>query len=240
MYSRQQKLIELYQRVKAFLAEHPAPEAPGFTAAREKFEALVAQVTDHSTAQLMGRQLTRAESQRVKSLMSKLRVYHMKPIVTIARAEIDQQPGITEAFQLPHGSVGAVKLLAAAKAMRESAQLYQPVFVGAGRPADFLDRLTAAMTAVESALGGHARNVGTRVGANVGLTRGLSRARNALELLDPIVREAYEGNQVVLAKWKAAKRLRGVPAPAGTAEPEAAAPTPDIGPSTPVTTPTAA
>src|SRR5687768_16269847 len=167
MDARQQKLIESYQRVKAFLAEHAPPDAPGFAAARESFETVLAQITDHSSAQLMGRQLAKAESQRVKSLMHKLRLYHMKPIVTIARAEIEQQPGITEAFQLPHGSVGAVRLLAAAKAMWESAQLYQSAFVGAGRSTDFLERLSAAMTAVESALGGHARNIGTRVGANV-------------------------------------------------------------------------
>src|SRR5687768_1951234 len=98
MQSRQQKLIEMYQRVKTFLAEHPAAETPGFTSAKDGFEAVLGRITDHSSAQVQGRQLTRAERQRLTSQMSKLRVYHMKPIVAIARAEIDTQPGITDAF----------------------------------------------------------------------------------------------------------------------------------------------
>ena len=236
MQARQQKLIESYQRVKVFLEANPASGTPGFAEAKAGLDAVVAQLTDHSTAQVSGRLLTKAERQRVTALMKRLKEQHMRPIATIAKAASDSIPGLIEELKMPRHALGALRLVAAARAMRGSAATYAETFVRAGRPQDFLERFDAAIVAVQDALGGHARTVGRRVGANAGLTQQLQRGRLALDVLDPIVKMAFEGNEVVLAQWRAAKRVRGVPGVSGTGAGDE--PAPAITPS--ATQPTAA
>jgi hypothetical protein len=60
------------------------------------------------------------------------------------------------------------------------------------------------------------RLVGSHIGARKGLQVQFRLARRAVERLDAAVREAYEGNEPVLAAWRAARRLHqrpGVGAP---------------------------
>ena len=235
MQARQQKLIESYQRVKVFLEANPASGTPGFAEAKAGLDAVVAQLTDHSTAQVSGRLLTKAERQRVTALMKRLKEQHMRPIASIAKAE-NSIPGLIEELKMPRHALGALRLVAAARAMRGSAATYAETFVRAGRPQDFLERFDAAIVAVQDALGGHARNVGRKIGANAGLSQQLQRGRLAVDILDPIVRMAFEGNEVVLAQWRAAKRVRGVPGVSGTGAGDE--PAPAITPS--ATQPTAA
>jgi hypothetical protein len=239
MQARQQKLIESYQRIKTFLDEHTSAETPGFPAAVAAFTAVFTKLSQHSSAQVVGRQMSRAERRRLASLLRKLRDFHMKPIVTIAKTEIETQPGITDAFQLLKGSAGPVRVLAAAKAMRETAERFTPTFIAAGRPADFLTRFDTAIQAVEAALGDHARNIGTKVGAGAGLARELRKARRATEILDSLVKEAFEANDVILEKWRSAKRVRALPVIAAESPDEPATP-PDISPEPVQPTPHAA
>ncbi|MGH7638466.1 MAG: hypothetical protein ACREOK_12530 [Gemmatimonadaceae bacterium] len=234
MDARQTNRIESHQRVKVFLEANPAPDNAGIAQAKAALDAVLAELTDHSSAQVAGGQLSRFERRRVESLMKKLRDQHMKPIATIAKGEIDAQPGITEALRMPEGGTGPVTLLAAARAMLTSASKFQPTFVRHGRPEDFLDQFGAAIDAIEEALVGQSQNIGTKVGARAGLAKALQRGRRAVEILDPLVKIAFEGNAVVLAQWATAKRVRAVPMPSAL-ESE----TPDISP-TPEQPPTAA
>jgi hypothetical protein len=228
MQVRQQKLIESYQRVQVFLESNPAPGTAGITEARAMLDAALVELKDHSTAQLFGRQLSRAERQRVIARMKRLRNQHMRPIVAIAKAQAGRMPGIRDELQMPAGGLGSGNLLAAAGAMRNAAANHVPIFVEAGLPADFLDRFDAAMGAIRQALGGHAVNIGTKVGANEGLKAQLQRARQAVDILDPLVQTAFEGNDVVLARWRAAKRVKAVPTFPASADGQE--PAPDVGP----------
>ena len=223
MQDRQQKLIESFQRVQAFLATHESPGAAGLAEAKAILDAAVEELLDHSSAQLFGRQLSKAERMRVKARMKRLRGQHMLPITAIAKLRADRLPGLADELKMPVGGLGAGRLVHAARAMRNAAAQHVPLFVEAGRPADFLAQLDAAIASIEQALGGHALNIGTKVGANAGLKDQLRRARRAVDLLDPLVKTAFEGNAVVLARWQAAKRVKGGAAfasPDGSAEPE--------------------
>lgn len=207
MNGRQKQLIESYQRVKTFLEAYPAPAPATYAGPKEVLDEVVARLADHSSTQVLGTHLSQSEQRRQKSLMRKLRDHQMRPIVAIAKSEIDAEPGIEKALRLPPKGTSPVKLLAAAQAMHDAASLYAPVFVQKGRPADFLDQLSAAMDAVTKSGSGRAKILGTRVGAKAGIGQEVRRGRRAVEMLDSIVAPAFEGNDVVLAAWRAAKKV---------------------------------
>jgi hypothetical protein len=53
--------------------------------------------------------------------------------------------------------------------------------------------------------------VGRHVGGSAGLEIEIRRGRRVVDILDTIVRDAFRGNDEVLAKWRVAKRVQGVP-----------------------------
>ena len=211
MQAREKRIIEAFQRVKTFLEVNPAPSTAGFTEAKAMLDDAVSQLAELSSAQVFGVQLTRAERARLAEAKRKLRHHHMKPIVTIARAQIETTPNIAKALSLPPSGLGVVNLVAAAEAMKDAAALFPETFVTAGRPQDFLEQFDQAIQAVEDAAVGKARTVGTRIGARAGIAQQLRLGRRAVEILDPIVKIAFERNDVALAQWRSARRVHAVP-----------------------------
>ena len=189
---------------------NPAPE-PGYGGPKQVLEDVVAQLSGHSSEQIVGGRLSQAERRRQEALCAKLREHHLRPIVAIARAEMRAMPGIEKALRLPVATLGVTKLVAQAQAIRETAKLYEPAFVKNGRPADFLEQLGTAIDAVTQSTLGRAKNVGRQVGAKAGIAQEARRGRDAVEMLDSIVRVVFEGNDPVLRAWEVAKRVKAMP-----------------------------
>lgn len=211
MQSREKRSIEAFQRVKAFLEVNAVPATGGFAEARATLDDVVARLTELAAAQVFGGRLTRAERVRVAQAVRRLRNHHMKPIATLARGQIEASPNIAQALAMPRAGLGVVNLLAAAEAMKDAAELYQETFIGAGRPQDFLEQLDQAMRAIEEAADGQARTLVTRIGARAGIAQQLRRGRRAVEILDPLVKIHFEGNDAALAQWRSARRVHAVP-----------------------------
>jgi len=78
------------------------------------------------------------------------------------------QPRAFKALQLPKFGVKAAVLVQDATAMAEAARAYEEVFVGNGRPENFVDALLAAATAVRASIDARARvsRVGRRRGTD--------------------------------------------------------------------------
>jgi hypothetical protein len=211
MLAKQKQAIEAYQRVQDFLAGHPPPESPGYLVQKKALDDVVATLNDHAINQVAGRRLTGAEVTRQRALRKALREEHLRPIAQIARATLAEAPGIERALKMPPYGLGPLKLVAEANAMRTAAAQYQPQFVLAGRPADFLEQLDAAAGAVLQSMLGKARSLGRQVGAGAGIDREIRRGRRAVEVIDTIVRAAFRGDQNVLAKWRNARRVHAMP-----------------------------
>jgi len=211
MQARQKQLIESYQRVQAFLEANPAPAPTSYGGPLDMLQSVVAELSDHSSEQIVGGRLSQAELRRQQSLCTKLRDHHLRPIVVIAKAEMRELPGIEKALLLPPGTLGVTKLVAEAEAIRKAAEQYKEAFVKNGRPADFLDQLTAAIAAVTQSTMGRAKNVGRQVGAKAGIAQQARRGRDAVAMLDSIVRVVFEGNDPVLRAWAVAKRVKAMP-----------------------------
>jgi len=223
---KEKQVIESLLRVQAFLAANPAPAPVSYGPSKEMLDDVVGQLGEHTGAQVLGLQLSKAQQKRQAAVARKLRDHHMRPIVTIAQSAVDVDPGIADAFRLPPANAGVMRLIAAAEAMREAAGPIADQFVTAGRPADFVEQLAAAITALRDSVGGRGTILGTHIGAKAGIKQQLRRGRRAVARLDALVRIAFEGNDVVLARWAAVKRVRAVPIPAAPEESTTPTPTP--------------
>jgi hypothetical protein len=211
MLITQKQQIESYQRVQDFLKAHPPPESPGYLVQKKKFDDIVATLTNHSSGQAEGRRLRRAAVSRQPALRKALRDQHLAPIAQIARALLADAPGIEKALRMPAYNLNPLRFIAEANAMRSAAAPYEAQFIEAGRPADFLAQLDAATEALRQSILGKARNLGQQVGARAGLASEIKRGRRLVDVLDTIVKAAFLDDADVLAEWRSAKRIRGVP-----------------------------
>lgn len=211
MQAKQKQVFESFQRVQDFLGAHPLSEGSSYGSPREMLDAVVAKLGGHTTEQVAGRRLSRASTQRQQALRRALREQHLIPIAAIAKATLSDAPGIEKALKLPAGNLSTTALIAEAQGIRVAIAQFEPVFVRNGRPADFLARLDAQIEELRQSLLGGARNVGRSVGAKQGMQKEIQRGRDAVRMLDAIVRTAFFGDPDVLAKWRIASRVQGVP-----------------------------
>jgi hypothetical protein len=217
MQARQKQVIEAYQRVQDFLAGNPAPPPASYGTPKQLLDEVVARLTDHSTDQVAGGRLSRAETQRTKSLRNTLRELHLRPISKIAKASLRDAPGIERALKMPAPQLSTTQLVAEANGMRDAVAQYSPAFIKNGRPEDFIAKLNAAIEELRQSILGRARNVGKKVGAKEGMSQEIQRGREAVEMLDAIVTTSFASNRDVLAKWRIAKRIQSVPGGGGPA-----------------------
>ena len=211
MQLKQKQLIEMCLRVNAFLAAYPPPASPGYTAQKATLDDIVAKLGEHSTDQVAGRRMSRAETQRQKALRRTLREEHLAPIAQIARAMLSDKPGIEKALRLPSASLSSLGLAAEADGMRAAAAQFADTFIQCGRADDFLAQLERAANEVRASVVGVATNTGQQIGASHGLKGEIKRARKAVDVIETIVRAAFGSKPEVMARWFAAKRIRAVP-----------------------------
>lgn len=217
MLARQKQVIEAYQRVQDFLAAHPAPAPASYGVPKQMLDEVVGRLTEHSTDQVAGRRLSRAETQRQKKLRAVLREQYLRPLSKVAKASLPDAPGIDKALVMPAPQISSTKLIAEAQGMRDAVASHQAVFVRNGRPENFLEQLDAAIEALRQSQLGRARNVGRGVGAKAGLKDEVKRGRDAVEMLDAIVTTSFVSNPDVLAKWHLARRIQALPGGPSTA-----------------------
>lgn len=220
MQLKWKKQIDALQRVQVFLGARPVAAPASYAEPKEILDDVIAKLRDYATSQVSGQRLSQAEKEKQEELVRRLREHHLRPIAAIAKASLSQSPGIGRALRMPAGNLGVFGLLSAARSIRTSIALYEPVFVRNGRPADFLEQLDAAIAALGESVDGRGGYVRRHVGARAGIQKELKRGRRAVEMLDSIVRVAFEGNDVVLAEWEIAKRVQSLPVSSASQEGE--------------------
>jgi hypothetical protein len=150
----------------------------------------------------------------------------MRAINKIARAlpRVDF-PGVREQFRMPQGG-SYVNLAATGRAFVLNATPLSQVFIDRGRPATFVEDLTAAVTAFEAARvrrqeGRHGQ-VASTAALEIAGRKGVAYMRELDSILSPI----YEPDPLVFAAWKTAIRIERAPQtapPPATASPTAPA-----------------
>ena len=209
MIARQKQMVEAFVRVQAFVQEHPVTGPLSYGSAPKTLEEVVPRLREYAGAQITGRALSGGELRMQEKLVKKLRSQHMRPISAIARAQIEPESDVRmpAAIRMPQASLGVTKILQACDGMIAAARPFEAAFIANGLPVDFLARFTTARNELEGMLGGRATLIGTHVGARTGLEVQVRRGRSAIDRLDAVVRAAFDGDEVTLAKWRAAKRV---------------------------------
>ena len=217
MHSRQKQVMDSFVRVRSFLDANPATGVLNYDSARVMLDDIIQRLRGYAGAQVSGRELGRAETRRQSDQIQAIYDRHMRPIVTIARAQIapDSDVGLPAALRMPRMPIGPTKVLAASDGMIEAVRQFEAVFIVNGMPADFITQFQSARDALERLMGGRATQIGTHVAARTGLKVQLTRGRRAVERLDAIVRASFRGDWVKIVAWRGAKRVHQAPGGAG-------------------------
>ncbi len=173
-------------------------------------------VREHATAQASGHSTERHQTALVHSLRDALYTMHLVPIRRIALALAVNQPGLGHQFALPSTRTSTGRVLQTARQFVQDVVSYKTVLIANGRPADFVEQLTAATDALQEAILAKATNAGIRSGGTAGIDVALRQGRQVVHSLDAIMHSCFGANADVMAQWRQAKRIRRSTSPMQT------------------------
>ncbi|MGH7617735.1 MAG: hypothetical protein ACREPM_10935 [Gemmatimonadaceae bacterium] len=204
-------------RVQRFLdANGDALGSINQSGSRQVLDDVVTTLGSHAVSQTSSKRIGAAQVAKERVLRNALKLNQMRPIATVAAAQLRQVPEFT-ALKMPPANSTSRALIAWAGAMSEAATAYDKTFITAGLAADFITRLHDAANALSDAIANRGATKSTQSGATAGLSAETARGRQAMKVLDSIVEPQIAGNIALLAQWKAAKRIGGKTMPvAGT------------------------
>jgi hypothetical protein len=207
MIAQQIRKFDMLRRVQQFLDEFAVTLFAGnAAAARKALDQLVEEMGVNETAQASNTLNAKSQTASQAVLRRDLFNHHMRPVATIAAAHLRDVPGF-KALQLPKADVKVAVLVQDATAMAEAARAYQEVFVGNGRPENFVDALLAAAGAVRASIDARGKSIANKAAARDGLKDTATRTHLVMRFLDAQVKSALVDDPKTLAAWKSAKRI---------------------------------
>jgi hypothetical protein len=206
MQSRQGTILQSLRGVQQFLDAHADKlGAVQATGARRRLDAEVDRLNQHAVSQEADKLGARGSTQGYYALRDILRTDHMAPIARIAALELPNVPELNP-FRMPSNKLTAENLRAAAIGMVGAAEAHAAVFIDAGMPVDFADRLRAAADAMLAAIDRRRQQLSARRGATRGLRESVSTARKIVRVLDAFVRSELKNDAPLLAGWDSVRR----------------------------------
>jgi hypothetical protein len=232
MQSDHAAVLSTLTRVQRFLdANGDALGSINQSGSRQILDDVVTTLASHAVNQTSSKRIGAAQVAKERVLRNALKLNQMRPIATIAAAQLRQVPEFT-ALKMPPATSTSRALIAWAGAMSDAASVYDNTFIAAGLPADFITRLHDAANALNDAIANRGATKTAQSGATAGLSAETARGRQAVKVLDSLVEPQIAGNIALLAQWKAAKRIGGKTVPVSGTTIDAAAKGP-VAPPTP-------
>ena len=217
MQTPQMRGLQAFRRVAAWFTDHPqviANSGSSSAALASQVDALkkvVDSMTAGATEQTIQLGQATLAAKDEMDLRTELRSVHVKAIVKVAGALRGKVPGMG-VFKQPSTKLHSETLLHAAEVIRTTASIYKDVFAEHGLPADFLDQLDSASSALKESV--DARGVArSRVAAaSTALATELSLGRQIVTMMDAALTHALKSDPATLASWRQAKRatIKGV------------------------------
>jgi hypothetical protein len=212
MKVQQGRALQAFRRVQAWFAEHPevlANSGSSKDALAKQLQAL-GQVVDSMTAgateQTTQKSQATLAAKDEKALRADVRSLHLRSIVNVAGALRGKVPGMG-VFKLPSPGIRSENLLHAAQAVRTTADVYKDVFVEHGLPADFLDQLDAATSALKESVDARGIARSRITGASSTLASERSLGQQIVTMIDASLAHALKSESALLASWRQAKRV---------------------------------
>jgi hypothetical protein len=124
-------------------------------------------------------------------------------------------PEVKNRFPLPRTNVNDSTLLSTARSFAAEAQPLKTRFIEYDLPADFLDKLNAAIDDFEEAINQQNTSADSSTQTRTAIDAALARAEQELERFDTAVRNKFAGDEATLAAWERARRLERAPRSSG-------------------------
>jgi hypothetical protein len=241
--SLQERIYNTGRRIQAFLIANDAVLGNvNKSGTRADLDGIVTALGESGGSQAAGRVNAIGETAKQRTLRLALRLNHMRPIASVAKAKLRSVPNF-QAMTMPDPNIRVVSLLAHAYGMAEAGQPYSQVFIDAGLPEDFIAKLTAAADAVKTSIDTRAAARGRRSSATGTLKDLENRARLVFKTLNDFVIPILTvdvGHSGLLAEWKKARRVDSRGGPVSGVEQAARALAPSADSTPPPSTGTAA
>lgn len=221
MNTRQSSMLQSLREVQQFLDAHAAKLAGiGETGTRANLNAVVDELTAAAAVQFSSNVAAQSATQTQRVRTHALLREYVRPIVSMAAANLPPLPEITP-LGMPSARETGERLVAAARGMATEVAKYEATFVRAGMPKDFLAQFHDAIEGVASAITERRQRQADRGGATQVMEKRLSQARKVLKTLDVLVKKLAHDDAGLLGAWRLLKRQRSrnaaakLPAPAG-------------------------
>jgi hypothetical protein len=207
------------RRSLEFLRAHvPATPPAVFTEQLASLAHAVERLTALAVGQDAGRRAARSETRAIATASGTLVERHMRPIAHLARALLQDVPGVERAVVLPDRREHPERLTAAAGALTELAEAHAARLVEAGLPPTFVAELRGATAAVRDAVARREASRRRQSGATSTVKGEMARGHRAMALLDALLPHVLGDDEELLAEWRSTRRV-GRRGRAGQAEP---------------------
>ena len=195
----------------------PASPPPDFSVLLGELTDAITQAKAAAVTQVADRGSSSTALQTARSVLF---TEHLIPIRNVAIGRLTAVPNVARLFRIPRRVVHRTTLIKEATIISNNAALYKDTFVASGLPADFLDQLNTAITAVAQTGDTRATTRGDQQKATQTLETTLKQGQQLVRGLNGIMQLAFAKNPDVLAAWNSARHIRLVtpvgPVPAST------------------------
>lgn len=176
------------------------------TGARKTLDATIDTIAGLAERQDSHRIQVTGERTNELRLAEALRRRYVRPIVEIAKQKLPEVAQLSN-VTLPPANSNSTVLVSRALGIADAAQPHAQLFIDAGLPVDFVDRLRAAAGRVVAAIAGKGEHRSRRVGATDGLAKEVRAARRAVKVLDAFVRAELGRTEPLVSEWRNAVRV---------------------------------
>ena len=210
MNTEVRRKLEMAAHVREFTRAHAATE-PGYAPVLAKFEDLLTRAQGIVARQHQGRVAARGARARRKELRRMLHFQLVHYLVAVGTVAAKDQAELAARFKLPDTSATNSVFLTSVQALLAAAESQKELLVKEGMKPSLLDdlsRMVADFEAVsETARTARRDHIGARADLEVITTELLEQVR----VLDGVTRYRFGNDPEVMAEWKAARQVLGVP-----------------------------
>jgi hypothetical protein len=207
MHDIARRCLDMFIRVREYAVVNPA-HFPAESFAAEQLDTVnevIAGLGQYTGAQAAGLSNVHEGTMSKAAAKAEL-VRDMQAVNRTARPMSRIYPGIMDKFRMPYNASDQA-LLAAARAFATNAEPLKAEFIKRGLPENFLEDLQADIAQLEAAIAHMAQSRDTHVEATATIDELIERGMNAVNELEPIMRNTLTNDQPKLAAWLSASHV---------------------------------
>jgi len=143
---------------------------------------------------------------------------HMTPLSVVSRTLLTSADDVS-AFRVPARTRPFAAFVAAGYGMADAAKRNEPALLAGGLSSGFIDKLLGATDALRDSLNAKSQTNALQVEATAGLRKAGRVGRNAIRVLNALVRAAVKDDNTLLDRWTNISRVAVAATSAAVASP---------------------